>query len=128
MVRRILSFLAISAAIYGGIALGLILSQGARGDLGEGGLDFSAEIAKGGAWQAPELQVAMRDGMPLAVRDFPARRDGSPLLILVHGSNSASACARLRMSQHRICAGTANIRNGAATSTISASLKTTLPI
>lgn len=86
MVRRILSFLAISAAIYGGIALGLILSQGARGDLGEGGLDFSAEIAKGGAWQAPELQVAMRDGMPLAVRDFPARRDGSPLLILVHGS------------------------------------------
>ncbi len=85
MITDIVSFLAISGLVTGGIALGLIASEkpGRKG-AGAGGLDFSATL-QGGAPQMPEARpVLMRDGYPLMVRDYP-NADG-PLLILIHGS------------------------------------------
>ncbi|MCB1368506.1 MAG: alpha/beta fold hydrolase [Rhodobacteraceae bacterium] len=82
----ILKILAISIAIPAAIALGLILSQPAGGDLGQGGLDFSNQIAKGTVRSAPERRIAMRDGFEMSVWDYPAHHDGAPLLVLVHGS------------------------------------------
>lgn len=86
VIWTILSFAAISAAITAAIALGLIASQPASGDLGHGGLDFSGQVAKGTARTAPEHRIAMRDGAELSVWDYPARTANAPLLVLVHGS------------------------------------------
>lgn len=86
MLYAVLKILAISIAIPAVIALGLILSQPASGDLGQGGLDFGNQIAKGSERQAAERRIAMRDGFEMSVWEYPARQEGAPLLVLVHGS------------------------------------------
>ncbi len=65
------------------IALGLIASQ-RPGALPTGGLDFSAEAAKG-ADDVTATPVAMRDGWAMPVR-LLAGPENAPLLILIHGS------------------------------------------
>ena len=83
---KIAVFAGISAGIYLAIALGLILSQ-RPGEVAAGaGLDFSGQVAKGGARVGVERKIAMRDGNDLTVWDYPSSADEAPLLVLVHGS------------------------------------------
>jgi pimeloyl-ACP methyl ester carboxylesterase len=83
---KIAVFAGISAGIYLAIALGLILSQPPGEVSAEGGLDFSGQVAKGGARVGVERKVAMRDGSDLTVWDYPTSAADAPLLVLVHGS------------------------------------------
>lgn len=73
----------VSAAIPLAIALALIVSQ-RPGPLPQGGLDFTAELAKGGA-DLPVTPVPTRDGWAMPVR-LLAGPEGAPLVVLIHGS------------------------------------------
>ncbi|PCH70638.1 MAG: alpha/beta hydrolase [Rhodobacteraceae bacterium] len=82
MILSILNTAAIFALVSAGIALGLIVSDPARGVSGAGGLDFSGV---GDGIEMPEpMGVRMRDGFELAVREY--ENDQGPLIILIHGS------------------------------------------
>lgn len=83
MIGKIAISLALSALIPVGIALGLVASQAPRPMAGEGGLDFSRQLARSEG--LPVQSVAMRDGFPLQVRHV-AGPEGAPLLVMVHGS------------------------------------------
>ncbi|THD74668.1 alpha/beta fold hydrolase [Thalassobius vesicularis] len=83
MIGKIAISLALSALIPAGIALGLVASQAPRPMAGEGGLDFSRQMARTEA--LPVQSVAMRDGFALQVRHV-AGPEGAPLLVMVHGS------------------------------------------
>lgn len=86
MLAKVLIFAAVSVLIYVGIALGLIASQQTKVTSGQGGLDFTTQLA--GPEQTPleRGQFSARDGAQLSVLHIPSTRQNAPLLILLHGS------------------------------------------
>lgn len=86
MITKILIFAGISTLIYLGIALALVASQQTRQISGQGGLDFSAQLA--GPNNAPHERVSFtaRDGARLPVLHRTSPHPNAPLLILAHGS------------------------------------------
>ncbi|MEP1942110.1 MAG: alpha/beta fold hydrolase, partial [Sulfitobacter sp.] len=85
MISGGLKRIAISLAITLLVAMGLIFTQGPMDLTGEGGLDFSQQLANGRAHPAPLQSLPMRDGYPLQLRTYGGA-DDVPLLVLVHGS------------------------------------------
>lgn len=82
MILTVLKFAAISLAVTGVVALGLIASQSPKPIMPtDKGLDFSG-MTEG--VDVAQSSVAMRDGFDLQFRDYP--NTSGPLLILVHGS------------------------------------------
>jgi pimeloyl-ACP methyl ester carboxylesterase len=67
------------------IAVTLVFTQRPKTMSGEGGLDFSRQLASGSETPAPLLSIPMRDGYDLKVRTYGGA-DNVPLLVLVHGS------------------------------------------
>lgn len=86
MLSKLLIFAGISALVYLGIALALIVSQQTRKASGEAGLDFSSQLADPAQTRLERSQYTVRDGVRLPVLHLPAARDNAPLLILLHGS------------------------------------------
>ncbi|EAQ01220.1 hypothetical protein OB2597_04430 [Pseudooceanicola batsensis HTCC2597] len=86
MIGRVLGFLAISAVVTGGIALGLIVSDrpGGAAATGPGGLDFGSQLGRS-VEPLPVERVEMRDGSTALVRHL-AGPEGAPLVVMAHGS------------------------------------------
>ena len=86
MLKTVLGFIVTSAVITLCIALGLIASQRPVEITGGEGLDFTNTLASDRVQPAPLAPVAMRDGFPLQVREYPNADPDAPMVILVHGS------------------------------------------
>ncbi|MCX7566120.1 alpha/beta fold hydrolase [Sulfitobacter sp. F26169L] len=85
MLLSILKRVAISIVITLVVAVILVFSQRTKPMSGEGGLDFSRQLASGDGAVAPLQSIPMRDGYDLQVRTYGGA-DNVPLLVLVHGS------------------------------------------
>lgn len=86
MLSKFLIFAGISALIYLGIALILIVSQQTQKLSGEAGLDFSSQLADPAQTPLERTGYTARDGVKLRVLHLSSGRRDAPLLILVHGS------------------------------------------
>lgn len=89
MFLKSITFIAISLAVSGCVALGLILSQGPKA-LAEadatGGLNFESTIARGISDAPDPVGIKMNDSWNMPVRRYGENAGGKPLLIIVHGS------------------------------------------
>lgn len=87
IVIKIVSFAALSAVIYLGIALILILSQWPKGRIAtETGLDFTRQLAEAAPTPQKLETLRMRDGSDLPIRRYVSGATDLPLVVLVHGS------------------------------------------
>lgn len=87
MLLKLITFAAISVAVFLAIALGLIASQPSVDRTGEASLDFSRQGERGDGGASADLETwTARDGAELGVRRYPAGRDDVPLVVIVHGS------------------------------------------
>ena len=84
--NKILNAVAISLLAYFAVALGMIYSQSPVTLIGEGGLDFSAQISAPSEVSAKLQPYTTRDGGELFARHYEAKVENAPLVILLHGS------------------------------------------
>ncbi|WP_373084229.1 alpha/beta hydrolase [Sneathiella sp.] len=86
MILKLALFIAVSVAIYFAIALALIFSQSSEARVANGGLDFSRQLQRGTDSPQPLQSYRASDGQELFFRRYESRKEGAPLLVLVHGS------------------------------------------